>query len=299
MFAAAGVALAQTSYEAESAVLSGSARLRAFEPAAGGQMVTGVGGEGGGAVTFNSVVAPRDGLYALEIYFTLDDQRSLNVTVNGETHLELYCHATGTPKTVNHTNILIPLRAGNNVLTFDNPEEPGPDLDRIVIPADAGTSGAIAGVVRDSGGKLLAHVEVCLSGSLEIKTSTDSEGRYGFHFVPEGKYYIRPLHGEDFYQPWEARCCGFDHKCRHTRILSGVISPPSLGKNRPWIWAGGGWNTIWRPARPIFFAMGKRFSEAQLRPRGLPESVTSMDYKTEKPRAKFSTMAWAKACVGR
>src|ERR1700733_14672029 len=76
------VTLAQTSYEAESAVLSGGAQVRVLDNASGGQAVTGIGGEGTGRVTFNSVRAPRDGLYLLEIHFMADDQRALVMTVN-------------------------------------------------------------------------------------------------------------------------------------------------------------------------------------------------------------------------
>src|SRR5271155_2588837 len=79
---AQGGALAQTSYEAESAVLSGGARVIARDQASNVRVVAGIGGEKDGRVTFNGVNAPRKGLYSLEIHFMANDERSLLMTVN-------------------------------------------------------------------------------------------------------------------------------------------------------------------------------------------------------------------------
>jgi alpha-galactosidase len=281
LVAAARIALAQTSYEAETAVLSGGARVRPFASASEGQVVTGVGGEGAGRVSFNRVPAPRGGLYVVEIYFTLDDQRSITVTVNGETRLELYCQATGRPDTVNRTNVLIPLRAGNNVLTFDNPEESGPDLDRIVVQTNAVAAGAIGGVVNASAGKPLASVEICLSGGLESKTATDGEGRYSFPFVPEGSYYIRPSQRGEFFSPWEAR------------VAASSASAVRQDFARRDFAAGAGEKAVmdlgpWRVEYDLtlgaadFFCNGQAVLRGAMAAARLPETVTSLDYKTRK-----------------
>jgi alpha-galactosidase len=195
------MSLAQTSYEAEAAVLSGGAQVRARAHASGGKEVTDIGGEKGGRVTFNGVRAPRDGLYLLEIHFIADDQRSLVVTVNTDTRRELYCQRAGRRDEPSTNGVLIPLRAGDNVLSFDNPEEPGPDLDRIVLQTNPVPSGAICGAIAGP-----SHgVEVSLLGGITCKTKVDEHGRYCFPFVPQGEYYVRLNVGAPFNSRWEAR----------------------------------------------------------------------------------------------
>jgi alpha-galactosidase len=278
---AARMSLAQTSYEAEAAVLSGGAQVRTGAYASGGKAVTGIGGENGGGVTFRGVRAPRDGLYLLEIHFIADDQRSLVITVNTNTRRELYCQRTGRRDAPSTNGVLIPLRAGDNIISFDNPEEPGPDLDRIVLQTNTAPAAAISGMVKDSGGKPMAGVEVCLSGGLDCKTATDGGGYYSFRFVPEGEYYVRPAQQGKFFAPWEARVSISNDKAalqdfalRSLAAKSGDFSVMDLG---PWRVK----YDLTRGAADLFCEGRVALRDAIAAAR-VPETVTSLDYKTRK-----------------
>jgi alpha-galactosidase len=284
--AAARVALAQTSYEAESAVLSGGASVRARAYASGGRAVTGIGGESAGRVIFNHAQAPRDGLFLLEIHFIADDQRSLVVTVNTNARRELFCQRAGPPYTPSTNSVLVPMRAGDNVITFDNPEEAGPDLDGIVLQTNTAPAGALSGVIKESGGRPLAGIEVCLAGGLDCKTVTDGGGRYSFPYVPEGDYYVRPSQPGTFFSPWEARVSiSNTAAARQDFILPALAAAPEKS-----VMDLGAWRVEYDLTRGTadFFHHGKMVLAGAMAAARLPQTVTSLDYKNRKAaRATF------------
>ena len=75
--------IAQTTYEAESAVLSNGAKAAGCSFCSGGQQVQNIGGPDNGTVTFDRVQVPRGGLYPMTVYFNVGDDRAATITVNG------------------------------------------------------------------------------------------------------------------------------------------------------------------------------------------------------------------------
>lgn len=121
-----------TSYEAEAAVLSGTAAIAACPNCSGGEKVGNLGLGANNTVTFNNVEVKKAGVYLMEVDSMTVDLRSYIYTVNG-----------GPPQTLNsgggsfelpsRTTVPVHLNAGVNVIQFGNPVSYPPDLDRIVI----------------------------------------------------------------------------------------------------------------------------------------------------------------------
>jgi alpha-galactosidase len=121
------------SYEAESAVLNGTASVVACTACSGGSKAGNIGASTtSNSVTFNNVQVEHDGTYRMEVDAMTQGPRALVYTVNG-----------GSPATLNlgggsfnlpqATTVPVTLKAGVNIITFNNPATFGPDLDRIVI----------------------------------------------------------------------------------------------------------------------------------------------------------------------
>jgi alpha-galactosidase len=133
-----------TSYEAESAILGGTAVIANCPACSGGAKVGGLGLGAANTVTFNNVEVKKAGTYLMQVDSMTEDLRSYLYTVND-----------GPPQTINSgggsfflpTNVTVPVRlkAGQNVIQFGNPTSYPPDLDRIVISGngDATISRAI------------------------------------------------------------------------------------------------------------------------------------------------------------
>ena len=124
------------SYEAESAVLSGTASVVACTACSGGFKAGNIGASTtSNSVTFNNVRVEHDGTYRMEVDAMTQGPRALIYTVNG-----------GAPATLNMgggsfylpqaTTVPVTLKAGLNLITFGNPGTYGADLDRIVISGD-------------------------------------------------------------------------------------------------------------------------------------------------------------------
>jgi alpha-galactosidase len=119
-----------TAYEAENAVLAGSAGTTYCEYCSGASKANGLGFSG--TVTFTNITVPRDGMYQMEIDYLVGGQRTFFLSVNGAAATELPLNGNGwdafTP-----TVVPVQLHAGANTIEFSNPSNYAPDLDRIVI----------------------------------------------------------------------------------------------------------------------------------------------------------------------
>ena len=119
-----------SAYEAENAVLAGSAGTTYCEYCSGASKANGLGFSG--TVTFTNVTVPRDGTYPMEIDYLVGGQRTFFLSVNGAAATELPLTGNGwdafTP-----TVVSVQLHAGANTIEFSNPSNYAPDLDRIVI----------------------------------------------------------------------------------------------------------------------------------------------------------------------
>lgn len=124
------------SYEAESAVLNGTASVAACPACSGGSKVGNIGASTTtNSVTFNSVRVEHSGTYRMQVDAMTQDPRALVYTVNN-----------GAPATLNlgggsfllpqENTVPVTLTAGVNIITFNNPANYGADLDRIVISGD-------------------------------------------------------------------------------------------------------------------------------------------------------------------
>jgi len=121
-----------TSYEAESAILGGSASIADCTPCSDGEKVGGLGLGANNTVTFNNVYVRHAGVYLMQVDSMTQGLRSYLYSVNG-----------GPFKTLNSgggsffipaaTVIPVQLQKGMNSIQFGSPVSYPPDLDRIVI----------------------------------------------------------------------------------------------------------------------------------------------------------------------
>jgi alpha-galactosidase len=120
-----------TVYEAENAMLSGSAGAGFCGNCSGLASVGNLGGAGS-TVTFNNVTVPAAGTYLMEVDYMTQGARSFFVSVNGgaATELDLNGYSFGTPTS---TVVPVQLQAGVNQIEFGNPTNFAPNLDSITI----------------------------------------------------------------------------------------------------------------------------------------------------------------------
>jgi alpha-galactosidase len=119
-----------TAYEAENAVLGGSAGTGYCKYCSGASKANGLGFSG--TVTFTNITVPRDGMYQMEIDYLVGGQRSFFLSVNGAAATELPLNGNGWDA-FTATVVPVQLHAGANTIEFSNPSNYAPDLDRIVI----------------------------------------------------------------------------------------------------------------------------------------------------------------------
>jgi alpha-galactosidase len=118
-------------YEAENAVLGGSASAVYCELCSGASKAGNIGA-GSGTVTFTNVVVPVSGTYQLEVDYLTNGPRTLFMAVNNGQTTELDLNGSTFDAPAN-TVLSVQLQAGANSIAFDNPSGYAPDLDRIAI----------------------------------------------------------------------------------------------------------------------------------------------------------------------
>ena len=120
-----------SAYEAENAVLGGTASPVYCEYCSGASKAGNLG-NGSGTVTFTNITVPRDGTYQMEIDYLTSGPRSFFLSVNGAAATELPLNGS-TFDAFTSTVVPVELHAGENTIEFSNPSQYAPDLDRIVI----------------------------------------------------------------------------------------------------------------------------------------------------------------------
>ncbi len=124
------------SYEAESAVLSGTASVVACTACSGGSKAGNIGASTtSNSVTFNNVRVEQAGTYRMEVDAMTQGPRALVYTVNGSTPATLNMGG-GSFYLPQATTVPVTLKAGLNLISFGNPGTYAADLDRIVISGD-------------------------------------------------------------------------------------------------------------------------------------------------------------------
>jgi hypothetical protein len=121
-----------TAYEAESAILGGSAVIASCPACSGGEKVGGLGLGAGNTVTFNNVYTARAGEYLMEVDSMTQGLRSYLYSVNGGALETLNCGG-GSFFLPASTTVPVYLEKGMNTIEFGSPVSYPPDLDRIVI----------------------------------------------------------------------------------------------------------------------------------------------------------------------
>jgi hypothetical protein len=119
-------------YEAEIANLSGSASAGFSNYSSGLAKAGNLGAGPANFVTFANVTVPRNGVYLLEVDYLTSGPRSFFLTVNDQAPLELNLNGSTFDEPAS-TVLRVSLRSGINTLSFGNPTDYAPDLDRIVI----------------------------------------------------------------------------------------------------------------------------------------------------------------------
>jgi hypothetical protein len=134
-----------TAYEAESAILGGSAGIADCPACSGGAKVGGLGLGAQNTVTFNNVYVPTAGEYLMEVDSMTQGLRSYLYSVNGGVFKTLNCGGGSFFLTAS-TTVPVHLEKGMNTIQFGSPVSYPPDLDRIIIsgrgdfPAPASTT---------------------------------------------------------------------------------------------------------------------------------------------------------------
>jgi len=121
-----------TSYEAESAILGGSAGIANCPACSGGAKVGGLGLGAQNKVTFNNVYVPKAGEFLMQVDSMTQGLRSYLYSVNGGAFQTLNCGG-GSFFLPASTTVPVHLEKGINTIEFGSPVSYPPDLDRIVI----------------------------------------------------------------------------------------------------------------------------------------------------------------------
>jgi len=220
-----------SSYEAESAVLGGSASIADCPACSDGEKVGDLGLSTNNTVTFNHVYAPRDGEYLMEVDSMTIGLRSYLYSINGGTYQTLNCSG-GSFQLPASTTVPVHLEKGVNSIMFGNPVSYPPDLDRIVIsgngdfPAPTTTSyeaevailnGSAAGVFSNYSSGLakagnvgggasntvtFSNVTVPADGTYQLEIDYQTSGARSFFMSVNGAAAIElDLNGDTFNDP--------------------------------------------------------------------------------------------------
>jgi len=125
-----------TTYEAEGAQLAGTAGFNYSTRASGGAYVGSFGAGPANTITFNNVTAAAAGTYQLEIDYVTDGPRTVYVSINGATPLQLTFNGNNWYDPVPYV-LPVQLRRGANTIVFSNPNPTGyaPGIDSIIVSA--------------------------------------------------------------------------------------------------------------------------------------------------------------------
>ena len=111
-----------------------------YPGASGGQVARNIGNWKGareaGWLRFNTVTAPRTGTYLLTFFYVhLDDETARTVVVQVSGSAPVSLTVTGGATCCAAARQRIVLQQGANTITFTNPDDHAPSIDKIVISA--------------------------------------------------------------------------------------------------------------------------------------------------------------------
>ena len=127
-------------YEAEASqnTLSNGAQILSCSSCSGGYRVGALGLRTNGAdgmLRFNNVNKDVAGKYTLTLYYSNGSRsdRDLDIRINGGAAIVFTGSPTGSFTTIATAYVAVTLNAGNNTITFDNPQAVTLDIDKIII----------------------------------------------------------------------------------------------------------------------------------------------------------------------
>ncbi|PTS98182.1 alpha-galactosidase [Pedobacter sp. HMWF019] len=269
--------LAQEKFiEAEAATLSNGARIEACSTCSGGNKVAGLGDLKNGTAVF-SLQVPKTGLYPLKVYFRVSDDRSLGVRVNQESvPQKVVFRRTAPSEQSSLQQIFVPLKAGLNTVSFDNPVEGGPDLDRIAYGTVPVKSLSFKGIIKNKNGKPVKGVEVQLRGGADRLVSTDAAGNYLINDVPEGNYLLSAFANGQLIFPHSRTAGPKDNGAALNFTASAFVKKAAdiqkLGKGNTYI------NYNLKTGTADFYTLGKQILSNVYAEAHIPKVISSMDY---------------------
>jgi hypothetical protein len=131
---AAKSAADKNTYEAESPdnTLGGAAAVSGGDTYSGGLKV-GYVGNADGTLQFNKVQASKDGDCILTIFYATAEERSMMISINGETGVKIDLEPGISWTKVLTKEVPVKLKAGDNIIRMYNDEGWAPDIDKISI----------------------------------------------------------------------------------------------------------------------------------------------------------------------
>lgn len=270
------VAAQEKVIEAEAGTLSNGARVEACPTCSAGNKVSGLGDLSNGTVTFTLNV-PKAGLYPLNVYFKVSDDRSLNVRVNQEKFPQKVIFVRNLPvEQSSKQTVYVALKAGANKVSFDNPVEGGPDLDRISLDPVPVKALSFSGTIKDKTGKPAGGVSVKLKGNIQRLVQTDAAGKFNITEVPDGEYLVSAFTSGKLFAPHSHKA----GKGNSASPLNFTVSPfvkkasavktLSQGKNRIAYDTSSGTADFYINDKLV---LANVYAEVQA-----PEIISSMDY---------------------
>jgi hypothetical protein len=127
----------ENSYEGESAAIGGKARTVDCSDCSGKKAMGYIGGPDAGSVSFSGVKTSRDGLTSVRVKYVNGESKTryANVRVNGGAPIKLAFLPTGSSSGSSTLNV--ELKSSGNSLVFEGVNGGwGPDIDRILVPAE-------------------------------------------------------------------------------------------------------------------------------------------------------------------
>ncbi len=161
------VVLSGSLYECEASTnqLKGCSVSKGKSYASGNALVSSVGNDGKNVLTMNGIKAPADGFYEMEIVYFNGDQkpRNLDISVNGGDVISISCPGMGKWETGGTINLVLPLKKGDNQITFTTLPGNGwaPDLDALIVYDESTVDTTPKGTVY-------APSDAVLTGDLEL-----------------------------------------------------------------------------------------------------------------------------------
>lgn len=99
-------------------------------------VVEGIGGGPENKLQFNELWEGKDGTYHIVIRYASAQSRRARITVNGASPFWLQFPATGADTRFGTVQARVHLKVGENTVTFDNPTNLAPSIDKIVVAAE-------------------------------------------------------------------------------------------------------------------------------------------------------------------